>query len=223
VDKAQTRDRGHTVYRLKDGTRVPGVTTICDVMNKPGLVKWANTLGLQGVDSSKYVDSLAGAGTLAHYLAECALLGKRPDDDYMREFSAVDNDRAETSLLKLFDWMVKHAIKVLGCELELVSEQLRYGGTCDLYAEIDGVRTLVDIKTCKALYGATDEKWTQLAAYHMLLEENGMDVKDDYILRLGRDEEEGVEYARMPNLHLHMERFRLCRQLYDVNSRLKGD
>lgn len=222
ADKARQSDRGHQIYRLKDGTRVPGVTTITGVMDKPALVRWANNLGLQGIDSSKYVDALANAGTLAHYLAECMLVSQTPDQSYLDEFSKVDIDRAETSLIKFLDWMKEHQVEVLGRELQLVSERHRFGGTCDIYARIDGVPTLVDIKTCKALYGATDEKWTQLAGYHLLLEENDYDVAEDYILRIGRAEEEGFEYARMPNLQGHTARFLVCRELYDVNNKLKA-
>ena len=37
------RAKVHTVYRLKDGTKVPGVTTILNAtINKPALIKWAN-------------------------------------------------------------------------------------------------------------------------------------------------------------------------------------
>lgn len=219
-DKARQRDSGHTVYRLADGTRVPGVTTICGVMDKPALVKWANNLGLQGVDSSKYVDALAGSGTLAHYLAECDLMGKEPDPEYLREFAPVDVDRAETSMIKYLDWRKEHQIEVLGVEMQLVSEEHRVGGTCDVYARVDGVPTLIDIKTCKALYGATDEKWTQLAGYVLLLREAGHRVDDCYILRIGRDEHEGFEYARMPNLAGHTGRFKLCRELYELNKEL---
>lgn len=220
ADKPQRKDRGHQIYRLADGTRVPGVTAIVGVMDKPALVRWANNLGLRGIDSSKYVDALADSGTLAHYLAECDLIGVEPDQGYLAEFSKVDIDRAETSLIKLWDWRREHTIKVIAHELQLVSEKHRFGGTCDLFAEIDGVPTLVDIKTCKALYGRTDEKWTQVAGYHLLLLENGYEARDWRILRIGREEREGFEYAQIPDLALHVARFLVCRELYDLNMRL---
>jgi hypothetical protein len=220
-DKAQKKDRGHQVYKLADGTRVPGVTTICGVMDKPALVKWANNLGLQGIDSAKYVDALADSGTLAHYMAECSLIGAAPDPSYLDEFSKVDHDRAETSLIKFWDWQKAHEIRVIGHEMMLVSETLRVGGTCDIYAEVDGVLALVDLKTCKALYGGADEKWTQVAGYGLILEEKGYKVQEEYILRIGREESEGFEYARMPDRKGHEERFRLCRELYEINQRLR--
>ena len=39
----------HTQYKLVDGTKVPSVTTVLGILNKPALVKWANNLGLQGI------------------------------------------------------------------------------------------------------------------------------------------------------------------------------
>jgi hypothetical protein len=220
ADKARIRDSGHQVYKTADGTRVPGVTTICGVMDKPALVKWANNLGLQGTDSTKYVDALAASGTLAHYWAEEVLIGREPDQAVLDEYAKCDQDRAMTSVIKLMEWMKEHEIEVLGRELQMVSERHAFGGTCDIYARVDGKLTLVDIKTCKALYGAGDEKWTQLAGYKMLLEEAGKTVDEAYILRIGRNEDEGFEYARQPNPEGHAARFLICLDLYTINRQL---
>lgn len=214
-------DRGHQIYRNAAGKRVPGTTGITGVMDKPHLVSWANRLGLEGIETAKYVDSLATAGTLAHYLVECDLAGETPDPEYLREFSPVDMDRAETSMLKYLDWRKGKAIEVVAIELQLVSERYQYGGTLDAILRIDGVLTLPDIKTCKALYGADDEKWTQLAGYDLLAEEHGYAVDEVRILRIGRDEAEGFEYALSPARDLHRERFLACRTLYGISSKLR--
>ena len=66
ADKLKKASRAHTRYYTTDGTLVPGSTTITGLLNKPALVKWANNLGLQGIDSSKYVDKAARVGTLIH-------------------------------------------------------------------------------------------------------------------------------------------------------------
>ncbi len=221
AEVAQKRHKTHQQYHNSNGTRLPGVSTIVGIMDKPALVKWANNLGLDGIDSTKYVDSLAAAGTLAHYLAECDLRGIEPEQGYLDEFCKVDMDLAENSMLKFYEWKKKHEIEVLGTEMQLVSEEHQCGGTCDIYANVDSVRTLVDIKTCKAIYGPEDSKWTQLAAYRMLLEENGHAVEDEYILRIGRNESEGFEYARSMKAELHRKRFLICRELYEVTKILK--
>ena len=215
-------DKAPQDYKTKDGTRVPGVTTIVNVLNKPALVKWANNMGLQGIDTNKYVDSLATAGTLAHYLVECELTAMIPDPFYLAEFSDVDRSRADNSMMSFYAWQKQHEIKVVGHELELVSEEHRFGGTCDVLAEIDGEMTLVDIKTCKALYGPTDEKWTQVAGYHLLLTEAGYAFAACRILRIGREESEGFEYADMPRPTLQRERFLACLKLYRIEQELKA-
>jgi ketopantoate reductase len=67
-DPVAKKSRAHIVYKTPDGKRVPGVTTITGMLDKPGLVKWANNLGLQGIDSTEHVKNLARIGTLAHLL-----------------------------------------------------------------------------------------------------------------------------------------------------------
>ena len=41
-DKLYKVSQAHTVYKTADGIRVPGVTTVLGVLNKPALIKWAN-------------------------------------------------------------------------------------------------------------------------------------------------------------------------------------
>ncbi len=219
--EVQKRHKTHQQYHNSNGIRLPGVSTIVGIMDKPALVKWANNLGLDGIDSTKYVDSLAAAGTLAHYLAECDLRGIEPEQGYLDEFSKVNMNLAENSMVKFYEWKKLHKIEVLGTEMQLVSEEYQFGGTCDFYANVDDILTLVDLKTCKAIYGQEDSKWTNLAAYRMLLEENGCVVEDEYILRIGRNESEGFEYARSMKAELHRKRFLICRELYEVTKVLK--
>lgn len=224
VDKPRHKDRGHTIYKTQDGKRVPGTTTITGVMDKPQLVRWANNLGLEGIDSSKYVDGLADAGTLAHYMVECDLAGIAINPEWMKEYSLVDQDRAANSFLKYLDWRKRRTIEVVAHELQLVSEEHRFGGTLDWIMVIDGVLCLVDVKTCKALYGSGDEKWTQVAGgYRILAREHGYDVAQVWILRLGRNEEEDAEFVQCIAPAMHERRFLLCRELYELNKRLKGE
>lgn len=64
-DKLRKASKAHVKYRTKDKVLVPGVTTITNLLNKPYLIKWANDLGLEGIDSTKYRDEAADIGTLA--------------------------------------------------------------------------------------------------------------------------------------------------------------
>ena len=75
---------------------MPGVTPILGILNKPALIVWANRLGLQGIDSTKYRDELADIGVLAHYLIMCDLTGETAD---VSDYSKNQIDQAENALL----------------------------------------------------------------------------------------------------------------------------
>lgn len=207
--------RTHTVYKNAAGKRVPGVTTITGVLDKPALVRWANNLGLQGIDSSKYVDDLATIGTLAHYMVECHLKETEPELD---DFSKNQIDSAENSFIKFLDWQKKNEFTLIDSEMKLVSEKHQYGGTCDCYCSLNGVETLIDIKTCKGIY---DGHFTQVAGYKIALQENNFPVQESRILRIGRNESEGFEDKLIPNMDLHVKRFLLCRDICSVNAEIR--
>ena len=110
--------KAHTRYYTKDGKQVPGTTTVLNLLNKPQLVKWANNLGLQGIDSSKYRDKAADIGTCAHLLVQCHLSGEKPD---LSLFSKDTIDQAENALISFFEWEKSHEIKPIELEKPLVS------------------------------------------------------------------------------------------------------
>jgi len=185
--------KAHVQYRLEDGTRVPGVTTILGVINKPALVNWANHQGLAGINTSKYVDELADIGTLAHAMIAHFLGGPEPDlDDYSKN----QIDRAENAVLSFHEWAKGKDMETNFSERQMVSEELRYGGTVDWIGAIDGVETVLDLKTGKAIY---DEHLYQVAAYWNLFKEaDGWDIQEIRILQVGRSEDEGFSERIIP-------------------------
>ena len=187
MESISKRTQSRRRYQLADGTKVPGVTTVTGLLAKPGLVRWANRLGLEGIDAQRYTDESAQAGTLAHALIQ-ARLQETPLE--RGEWSAEQLEAAERSLARFEDWRRAHTLRVLQCESSYVSEDKRYGGTVDCYCLLDGRPTLLDFKTGKAVY---EEGFVQLAAYARLLEETGLPVEDCRILRVGRDGAEGFE------------------------------
>lgn len=212
------RVRAHTRYQLADGTPVPGVTTILGVLNKPGLVPWANKLGLQGIDTRKYVDKLASIGTLAHHLVQCRLSGTTPE---LAAYSAEEQERAENSLRSYLAWEARQQLVPVACELRLVSERHRFGGTVDLIATLDGIPTLVDFKTSAALY---PEHLHQVAAYALLAAENGFTIAEVRTLRIGRTPDEGFQEVvrRVATLAPHQELFLHCLAIYQLQRELGG-
>lgn len=210
------KTKAHTRYELKDGTRVPGVTTIIGLLNKPALIAWANKLGLDGIDSSKYVDDLAGVGTLAHELVQSHFTGAPID---YSEVSPKDVERAENCLKSFNAWVNDQKIEPILNEQELVSDKLKYGGKLDMYCTLNGKKTLVDFKSGKAIY---DEYFYQLAAYSILLEEHGHPVEQAIIVRIGRENSEGFEVRSIDDLSKHKQVFGKLLDIYYLQRELKN-
>lgn len=192
--------RAHIRYKLDDGTPVPGVTTVTGLLNKPALVKWANKLGLDGVDVTRYVDKTAEAGTCCHLMIQHRLSGTSPD---LTPFSADVQEKARIGLAKFEDWLLSSPITPIALEIPLVSRRFRFGGTIDCYGEAyhnrQAALTLIDFKTSSGIY---PEMYYQVAAYRKLLEESGRDVDQVKILRIGREPGAGFEERRLTDYEL---------------------
>lgn len=183
---------------------------------KPQLIKWANKIGLDGYEVDKWVDSLARIGTLAHYMVECDIKGIKAD---LADYSPNEIDAAETGHIKWMMWRDKNKFELIASEMQMISNSLRVGGTCDIYAVVNGVKTLLDIKTSKACYS---EHRTQVVAYRRLLEENGKEVQQCRIIRIGRNENEGFEDIVVGAEDLHWTRFLACLSLYRAVKNLEN-
>jgi hypothetical protein len=153
-------------------------------------------MGLQGIDTSKYVDETASIGTLAHALIAERLGGaKVPHGD----FTANQLERAEHGVSAFENWQVSHELKVTMLEAPLVSEVHRFGGTVDVLAHIDGVLELIDLKTSSGIW---PEHIYQIGAYWKLLAENGFEIRGARILRIGRTESEGMEEHQLTGVQI---------------------
>ncbi len=212
--EARKNQKVHTIYKNSKGIRVPGVTTILSVLNKPALIHWAWNLGIEGIDYKKFVDDKAAIGTLAHDMALCHVKGQESDTS---EYSKAQIDLAETCFLKYLDWESQHTMEPVVTEEALVSEKYQYGGTADNYCILDGIPTLVDYKTGKAIY---PEMFFQLAAYVNLLKENNYPVERAMILRMGRNEMEGFEVKEMSDLKKEWQVFQNCAKIYTLKKQI---
>ena len=223
--KIGRRSQAHQRYKNREGKIVPGVTTVLGIINKPALVAWANGMGLQGVDTRTYVDQMASIGTLAHEMVQEDLGGPEWNRDF---YSPEQVDLAENAFLKYLEWkrINEYDLETMLIEERMVSEEYQYGGTVDWYGVINGKYVLMDIKTSKALY---PEHTFQVAAYSLLLQENGYPLDETMILRIGRDETEGFEVQKIDPLVLQEARsvYLNARSLYqvikDFERRCKGN
>ena len=217
VKETSRKARIHTVYKTKDGDRVPSVTTILGILAKPALIEWAWKLGTEGIDYKTVRDQAGDVGSLAHYLILCDIKGEKPDTS---EYSPDALDKAETCLLKYWEWRKTNPIRPILSEESLVSEQYRYGGTLDCLAERadTGEFVLIDFKTGKAIW---PEMLYQLAAYENLLAEAGYRFDKTMILRIGRDENEGFEVREVGDLSKHFDIFKSCLSIYKMQKEVK--
>lgn len=203
------------VYRTLDGTRVPSVTTVIGVIAKDFLVRWANKLGLQGIDSTQYVDETAVVGTLAHAWIERHLRGEKFPAEQMVHYSPEHEAGARNAWGAYLRWRREHDVVPLLVEAQLVSERMRVGGTVDLLAEVDGRLEVVDFKTSARVY---ESHVVQLAAYRSLLEEHGHRVEAVRVVLLPRDGEMSAAEALLSPSRPSTERERV---LEDTSHELK--
>lgn len=147
-------------YKNAAGKRVPGTTTITGRFKESGgLIYWAWNEGREGRDFRETRDAAAEAGTIAHSLVECHLLGDTLD------LSSLDGEavvKAQSAFQSYLDWEKQSKLEIVEVEHSFVSEEYQYGGTLDAIGEIDGKLCLLDWKSSNKVY---PEMLIQLAAY----------------------------------------------------------
>ncbi len=182
-----TKTKAQTQYQLKDGTTVPSVTTILNILSKPILLDRAWKCGWEDLDYREVQGSADDIATLARYLIACHLKGKTPNTS---PYSPLEVEKAKHCLTKYQRWEREHPMMPVIIEMPLVSEDFKYGGTPDLLAELDGGLSLVDFEIGKAVYRGS---FYQLAAYWKLVTEQGWPLTTARVLGIGTDEDEAFE------------------------------
>lgn len=215
-------------YRLTDGTRVPGCTTITGrYKDGSGLLHWAWQQGIDGKDYRATRDNAGTAGTFAHELIDADIHAREPELG-----SAKSNGMDETTYAEAVrramvafgayqDWRKAVALDVLWTEVPLISERHRYGGTLDAIARIGGKLALFDWKSSSRIYS---DYIVQVSAYRQLWEETHPDDKIE-ALHLVRVDKEFGGFAHhswpIAVLDAGWEAFWLMRKLYDLDATLK--
>ena len=213
------KTRAHQKYPLKDGTDVPGASTIAKIgEDTSGLIHWAWKLGMEGQDYRKVRDKAADIGTVAHFMIECFLHNHEPD---LAEFSSADIEKATIAYNNFRRWWDEEGFTVIEPEVQLVSEDYLFGGTIDAPSrDRDGKIVLLDWKTSKAIVGAHK---VQLAGYEQLWNENRPDMKIQRrgIVRIGKESPDDFEVAWMFSAEPYWEVFKARLFLHYANLRLK--
>jgi len=199
---------GNRYYNKGKKQYIPSVTTVLGIISKPFSIQWANKIGLEGTEYRKYMKEVCDIGSLMHHLIECNLKDEEPD-----YFKYTGIEKALPLLDEFLKWKEEHEIKVIFTEHKMVCDE--YGGTCDLYCECDGVKTLIDYKTSKSIY---PEHGFQLSAYKNLLALEGHEVEKCVILSIAR--ETGVlKVKEFYNLEEEFEIFESALKLFSLKKK----
>lgn len=174
---------------LYNGVYVPRVNTILSSMlHEDYLMKWSNSMGLYR--HTKYEDILASAaniGTIVHEAIERYI---KTGEVLKKENTPPEAYNAFQSFLEWWGIVNTHDCKVLLEEQPLVCQY--FGGTLDLYMEIDGKKYLIDFKTSNH---PSYKYFLQLSAYdYMLKLLYGYDTDGYVILRLDKKKSLFEEY-----------------------------
>lgn len=151
-------------YVTPDG-RFPSVTTVLGRnSDKSWLKKWKERVV---EDKAKQILTQAGIrGTAIHSLAENYLLN---NDDWNKD--VMPSNLFTFNQIKPF--LDKRVGKVFGSELAVWSKSLQTAGTTDLFAEFDGINSIIDFKTSRGEKKEEDIEhyFIQATCYAMMLEE----------------------------------------------------
>jgi hypothetical protein len=203
-------------YKLADGTKVAGVTTILDQWGAKsrGLYYWYWEQGSKGAEFGKKLEEEATLGTLVHAWIEAEMRGT-PVPDIPPEHK----ERLENAMLGFYEWRDAFQLEVTGSEVALVSEQHRYGGTIDFPVRLKGRRAILDLKSSKSVY---PDHRVQLAAYGVLWNENfPTDKLMGYHLLQVNKETGGFSHHYFPTLQIEWQIFLHLRALYELAKVMK--
>lgn len=208
-----------------NGQKVPGVTTIIGrFKDSVGLLFWAFEQGKaaeRGEIEKLYDkrDEAGEAGTLAHALVEAHIHGLP-----LTELSVYPENIAKQAMQgyeNYLRWQEDNKIEIVYQEMELVSEEYRFGGCLDAIGrDSRGQLCLLDWKTSNAIY---PDYIVQIAAYRHLWETNHPDqplTGGFHLLRFSKESADFVHHY-WSELDDAWRQFILLREAYELDKRLK--
>lgn len=202
----------HSTYINKNDIEVPSVTTIIKILNKPFIAKWANSLGWKRQSYDKVLEESADRGTFVHEVLNAYIF--RQGKKFNLSNPEVMNFLYET--IDIFkDFEKSNDFKPVWGEKSFSLE--KFGGTVDLYCNLNGLDTIIDFKTSKRFYSS---HFIQLGAYIQLLEANEYNVDQVGILRI-RDGYSELKLLQRDEMEKYIELFNKLTDIfyivYDLN------
>lgn len=167
----------------------------------------------------RYTKGAADSGTLAHDYIENHICEKEQPKDLVER---IKKDEKAKNSVKAFDkWEKEHRVEWLASELVVGSEVHEFGGKLDAIAYINGIPSLIDLKTSNQF---SPEYALQTGAYLLALEEMGFKVLQRIILRIPKTGDNFETITLQNNLEdgnrldLDIKGFLALRELQKVDS-----
>ena len=202
----------HSTYINKEEVEVPSVTTIIKLLNKPFIAKWANNLGWKRQSYDKVLEESANRGTFVHEILH-EYLFKEGKKFNLSNPEVLNFLYENLNTFKEFE--KDYDIKPIWGEKSFSLD--KFGGTVDLYCELDNKYTILDFKTSKRFYSS---HFIQLGAYIQLLEANDYKVEQVAILRI-REGEYDIRIIDREDMGRYIDIFNklvdLFHMVYDLN------
>jgi hypothetical protein len=209
-----------TEYRLADGTRVSGVTTILGRFKESGaLIRWAWGEGKAGRELYEKRDAAADVGSHIHAMVEADIHGRLTPTDPVG-FSPEQVSACVSGFKAWESWRRDRHIEIVVTEVPLVSERYRFGGTLDVVWRDSGGLCMGDWKSSAGVYS---DYLLQLAAYGILWEEHYPDqpITGGYHLARFSKEHGDFSHHHWPDLSDAREMFLLLVKAYELDKRLR--
>lgn len=224
-------------YRAADGKKIPSVTTVLKIKDPGALINWAYKTGrehgvLEGqgnpAPSGLYEGSdILAIGTCVHSMCEAWVKGDEPmlvleralEEDTVND-KATFRAQAASAYSAFEFWCKGTQLEIVDCEVQVISEAHRYGGTLDFIGKLNGKLVLGDFKTSN---GVWPEYLCQLAAYAKAYEETtGNKIDGGYHLLRFSKENGDFGHHFYPSLDDDAwPAFLNLRALYDLTEKLK--
>ena len=211
--------KAHITYKDSMEQKVPGVTTVLNaVLAKPALIPWAYKRGKEGLELYGSRDKAADIGTIVHARIMAYFLGYEIDNF---NISLETWELSDNSLVSFYEWARPRKVRPILVEIPQVSEKHGYGGTPDVYGEMDNELTLLDFKTGGGIY---PDFFYQIAPYSKSLIENGYPHKKIIILNLPKSEGDTfqVQQVSSDNLELEFKIFLNCLSIFNLQNEIKN-
>jgi len=190
----QVTEDGYRYYQTPEGDRYPSVTTVLSSLTKDSILAWRKKVGEE--EANKIASKAARRGTKLHTLCEDYLHNK---DDF-----ADSHMPSTVSMFKAIQPHIDTRVEIVyGSEIPLYSRYLKVAGTCDLYCQMDGVRTVLDFKTSSK---RKERSWIegyflQAATYALMIQERtGQEILQTAVLIAVEDDSPQLFTCHGPEL-----------------------